>query len=295
MSSRSRVATSLAGMDFTSMSRKELDRIFMNMLNEGIHGISFSVYLENQKPGSQISEEQIRTRMKIIQPYVKWIRSFSCIDGNELIPGIAREHGLKTLVGAWLGSDEAKNKKEIEGVINVGKAGRADIIAVGNEVLLRGDLSEEQIIEYIHRVKSEVPGVPVGYVDAYYEFTLHPRISDACDVILANCYPFWEGYPLEHSLLYLKDMYHRAVKAGNGKKVIVSETGWPNLGSAERGAVPSYENALKYFINAYQWAQEEEIDIFYFSSFDETWKIAAEGDVGAYWGLWDKDGTLKFG
>lgn len=295
MSSKSRVYTSLAGVDFSSMSSNEFDRIFREILNEGIHGISFSVYLENQAPGTQISAEQIRARMKIIQPYVKWIRSFSCVDGNEFIPGIAHEYGLKTLVGAWLGTDMEKNEQEIEGVIKVGKSGCADIIAVGNEVLLRGDLSEEQIIEYIERVKKEVPGVPVGYVDAYYEFTLHPRISDVCDVILANCYPFWEGYPLEHSLLYLKDMYQRALKAGNGKKVIISETGWPNLGSSERGAIPSYENAIKYFINAYQWASEEDIEIFYFSSFDETWKIAAEGDVGAYWGLWDKDGNLKYG
>jgi exo-beta-1,3-glucanase (GH17 family) len=295
MSSKSRVYTSLAGVDFSSMSNNELDRIFREILNEGFHGISFSVYLENQAPGTQISAEQIRTRMKIIQPYVKWVRSFSCVDGNELIPGIAHEYGLKTLVGAWLGMDLKKNESEIEGVIKVGKSGHADIIAVGNEVLLRGDLSEDQIIESIERVKREVPGVPVGYVDAYYEFTLHPRISDACDVILANCYPFWEGYPLEHSLLYLKDMYHRALRAGNGKKVIISETGWPNLGSAERGAMPSYENAIKYFINAYHWASEEGIEIFYFSSFDETWKIAAEGDVGAYWGLWDKDGNLKYG
>ncbi|MBN2091123.1 glycosyl hydrolase [candidate division KSB1 bacterium] len=295
MPSKSRKNIPLAGVDFSSMSRSELDRIFLKILYEGIHGISFSVYLENQAPGAQISAEQIKARMKIIQPYIKWIRSFSCIDGNELIPGIAHEYGLKTLVGAWLGTDAKKNEIEIEGVIKVGKAGHADIIAVGNEVLLRGDLLEIQIIEYIERVKSEVPGVPVGYVDAYYEFTLHPRISNVCDVILANCYPFWEGYPLEHSLLYLKDMYHRAVKAGNGKKVIISETGWPNRGSAERGAKPSYENALIYFINAYQWAVEEDIEIFYFSSFDEAWKIAAEGDVGAYWGLWDKDGKLKYG
>lgn len=295
MSSKSRVYTSLAGVDFSSMPREELDRVFLKILNEGIHGISFSVYLENQAPGVQINAEQIHTRMKIIQPYVKWIRSFSCVDGNERIPGIAHEHGLKTLVGAWLGTDIEKNKQEIEGVIKVGKSGHADIIAVGNEVLLRGDLSEEQIIEYIEQVKKDVPGVPVGYVDAYYEFTLHPRISDSCDVILANCYPFWEGYPFEHSLLYLKDMYHRALKASKSKKVIISETGWPNRGSAERGAKPSYENAVKYFINAYQWASEEDVEIFYFSSFDETWKIAAEGDVGAYWGLWDKDGNLKYG
>ncbi|MBN1155329.1 glycosyl hydrolase [candidate division KSB1 bacterium] len=294
MSSKSRVRTSLAGVDFSSMTRDELYRVFNKILAEGIHGISFSVYLENQAPGTKISAEQIRARMNIIQPYVKWIRSFSCVDGNELIPGIAHEYGLKTLVGAWLGTDEEKNEQEIEGVIEVAKAGHADIIAVGNEVLLRGDLSAEKVVDYMDRVKRAVPGVPVGYVDAYYEFTLHPRVSEACDIIFANCYPFWEGYPLEHSLLYLKDMYHHAMRAGKGKRIIISETGWPNRGSAERSAVPSDENAVKYFINAFQWAADEGIEVFYFSSFDETWKIAAEGDVGAYWGLWDKDGHLKY-
>ncbi len=294
MSSKSRIFNTLAGVDFSSMSREELNRIFLKILNEKIHGISFSVYTENQAPGSQISAEQIEARMGLIKPHVKWIRTFSCTDGNEQIPGIAHEHGLKTLVGAWLGDDAEKNEQEIEGVIKVAKAGQADIIAVGNEVLLREELSEGQIIDFIKRVKKEAPGIPVGYVDAYYEFTLHPQICDECDVILANCYPFWEGFPFEHSLLYLKDMYQRALKAGKGKKVIITETGWPNLGSAERGAVPSYENAIKYFINTFQWAAEENIEVFYFSSFDENWKIDAEGDVGAYWGLWDKDGNLKY-
>ena len=93
----------------------------------------------------------------------------------------------------------------------------------------------------------------------------------------------------------MKEMYRHAVSAAQGKKVIISETGWPNQGTLTRGnAVPSFENAIRYFINAYQWAEDEGIDIFYFSAFDETWKIADEGDVGAYWGLWDKDGRMKF-
>ncbi|WP_246611835.1 glycosyl hydrolase family 17 protein, partial [Shewanella glacialipiscicola] len=82
--------------------------------------------------------------------------------------------------------------------------------------------------------------------------------------------------------------------AGRGKRVIITETGWPNQGTAERGAIPSFDNALKYFINTYLWAEEESIEVFYFSSFDETWKIEDEGDVGAYWGLWNKDGKLKY-
>ena len=92
----------------------------------------------------------------------------------------------------------------------------------------------------------------------------------------------------------MKEMYRRASHAAKGKKVIISETGWPNLGTPEGGAVPSIENAIKYFVNAYQWAEEDGIEIFYFSSFDETWKVDAEGDVGAFWGLWDKDGNLKY-
>lgn len=278
-----------------NLSKNELESLFLKILNEGIHGISFSAYLENQKPGSIISEEQIEFRMQIIKPYVKWVRSFSCIDGNELIPKVAHKHGLKTLVGAWLGDDKDKNEIEIESLIKVAKDGYADILAVGNEVLLRGDLTEDEIIKYIQKVKQEVPNLPVGYVDAYYEFVNHPRICNVCDVILANCYPFWEGYPLEHALAYLKNMYYKAVYAAKGKKVIISETGWPNLGTPDRNAVPSYENALQYFINTFLWANDEKIDVFYFSSFDETWKIEKEGDVGAYWGLWDKDGNLKFG
>ena len=285
----------LSGIDTSKFETGDLDAAFIKILNRGIHGISFSAYLENQSPGSIISEEQIEARIKIIKPYVKWVRSFSCVDGNENIPRIAHKHGLKTLVGAWLGSDTEKNEIEIESIIKVAKEGNADIVAIGNEVLLRGDLTEDEIIKFIQKVKLEVPNIPVGYVDAYYEFVNHPLICNVCDVILANCYPFWEGYPIEHSLAYLKNMYQLAVNAAKGKKVIISETGWPNLGSPDRSAVPSYENALRYFINAFSWAEQENIDIFYFSSFDETWKIEKEGDVGAYWGLWDKDGNLKFG
>ncbi len=285
----------MSGTDTANFSKAEKDATFLNILEKGIHGISFSVYLENQKPGSLVIEEQIEARMKIIQPYVKWVRSFSCIDGNENIPKIAHKYGLKTLVGAWLGNDKEKNEIEIVNVIRTAREGHADIVAVGNEVLLRGDLTEDEVIKYIQRVKNEITNIPVGYVDAYYEFVNHPRICSLCDVILANCYPFWEGFPIEHSLAYLKNMYYLAVNAARGKKVIISETGWPDVGSAFRDAIPSYENALRYFIDTFIWADQENIDVFYFASFDEMWKIDTEGDVGAYWGLWDKDGILKYG
>ena len=285
---------SLAGIDISGLSVDDLRALVQKILDAKIHGLCFSPYVEGQGPGTELGEAQIRERLSVIEPYVHWIRSFSCSEGNELIPQIAAEKGLKTMVGVWLDDNREQNEIELANAIEIAKAGHAGILAVGNEVLLRGDLSEDELIDYINRAKQAAPGVEVGYVDAYFEFEVHPRVTEACDVILANCYPFWEGCPADHALLYMKEMYRRAQHAANGKKVIISETGWPNIGTPTDGAVPSFENAIKYFIDTYRWAEQDGIEIFYFSSFDETWKVDAEGDVGAYWGLWDKDGNPKY-
>jgi len=294
MSFKSENILSLTGRDFSGKTEVDLKSIFTDVLNKGMHGLCFSPYLDNQGPGSIITEEQIRTKIEIILPYTQWIRIFSCTEGNELIPKIAKEYGLKTLVGAWLGEDLEKNETEVTNLIQIAKDGYADLVAVGNEVLYREDLTEEELLKYIKQVKDALPEISVGYVDAYYEFCNRPTLTEACDVIFANCYPFWEGCHIDYSLPYMKDMYHRALAAGKEKKVIISETGWPNLGTSFEASEPTYKNAVRYFTNAQIWSKEENIDIFYFSSFDEAWKIGAEGDVGAYWGLWDKDGNLKY-
>jgi glucan 1,3-beta-glucosidase len=280
---------------WTPVQRDTLAVEFRATLERGVHGLCFSPYLEGQQPGDQIGEAQIRERLQVIRPYTRWIRSFSCTDGHEQTPRLAHELGLKTLVGAWLGTDAKINERELQGVIEVARAGHADIVAVGNEVLLREDMSEDALLGCIQRVKEALPGVAVGYVDAYFLFEKHPRITAACDVVMTNCYPFWEGCPREQALAYMQTMVARTRAAAPGKRVLISETGWPDQGSPFQGSVPSREGAMQYFVDSCRWAEEDGIEIFYFAAFDEAWKVGAEGDVGAYWGLWDKDGALKFG
>jgi glucan 1,3-beta-glucosidase len=287
--------TNVIGLDYSDKTPEEITNLFNDVLNDGIHGLCFSLYEDGQKPGDIISEEQVRRRMKIIAPYTKWVRSFSCTEGNEFIPIIAKEYGIKTLVGAWLGNDPEINEREVEGLIKLSNEGFVDIAAVGNEVMYRKDLTEDELLEFISRVRESIPNsIPVGYVDAYYEFTIKPRITEACDVILTNCYPYWEGSNLDFSLAHMNGMYHQAFQSGNGKKVIITETGWPSKGESFKDSHPSKENAIKYFINTQLWSKRDAIDIFYFSSFDESWKVGAEGEVGAYWGIWDKNENLKY-
>lgn len=284
------------GLDQSKLSSEELRNKWLKIINDGFHGICFSMYEDGQEPGDDISYDQVERRIKILNPYVKAIRSFSCIEGNEYIPVVAKKHGLKTLVGAWLSDDKEDNEKEIEGLISLAKDGYVDVAAVGNEVLYRNDLTKEELLGYIKRVKDALKGldIPVGYVDAYYEFSRHPEIVENTDILLANLYPFWEGCPIEYALGHMQAMYGQVVDGAQGKPIIVTETGWPSEGGGYQGAISGETAAMKYFIDTIEWTKTNDIPIFYFSSFDESWKTGDEGDVGAYWGLWDKNEQLKF-
>lgn len=288
--------TERSGTDFSEYTSEDLKKLWRKTLKSGMHGICFSMYEDGQEPGDIITEEQVERRVKILKPYSKWIRSFSCIEGNEHIARISHKHGIKTMVGAWLSDNKEDNEKEIEGLIALAKEGCVNIAAVGNEVLYRNDLSLQELLEYMTRVKEALSGlnIPVGYVDAYYEFSVHPELVEISDVILSNCYPYWEGCHIDGSLSHMQQMFGQAMDAAKGKKVIITETGWPSQGGSLRGALSSEENAMKYFINTQLWAKKANIEVFYFSSFDESWKTGDEGDVGAFWGLWDKHEKLKF-
>ena len=281
-------------IDFAGKTTAEIKQQFMLTLNKGMHGLCFSPYEEGQNIGDVLTLEQIQRRMEIVAPYTQWIRSFSCTDGNELIPKVAKIKGLKTMVGAWISADKEQNNREITELIKLAKEGQVDIAVVGNEVLMRNDLTEAEMLNYIKQVKKALPDIPVGYVDAYYQFHERPRLVDACDLILANCYPYWEGTSIDQSSLYLRQMHKVTEIAAKGKPVIITETGWPNKGDNSYSAEPSEENAMKYFINTNEWSLQNDIKMFYFSSFDESWKVHQEGDVGARWGIWNKNEKIKY-
>ena len=291
---KNKSVNTISGKDLSIKSVAEMKTEFSKVLENGIHGICFSPYIEGQNQGDILSVEQIKRRLDIITPHTKWIRSFSCTEGNELIPEIAHQKGLKTIVGAWISNDKARNEKEIENLIKLANSGLVDIAAVGNEVLHRNEISEEELISYIKRVKTALPNVSVGYVDAYYQYLDRPNLISNCDVLLVNFYPFWEGANNDYTVSYLQNMMEITKNVAQGKKIIISETGWPSKGDSVEEAIPSEINAMKYFVSTQEWAKNNAIELFHFSSFDESWKVIQEGTVGTAWGIWDKNEKLKY-
>lgn len=262
-----------------------------------LYGINFSPYVDGQNPnqGTQISEDQLRTRMAIISPYTNWVRTFGCTHGLEKAGRIAHELGHKAAIGAWLSRDLTANEQEITNLIAAANAGEVDLAIVGSEVLLRRDLSEAKLIEYLNRVKKAISDtIPVTTADVYSELLAHPAILDTVDLVFTNYYPYWEGVKLDKAIAQLHCWHQRLRVVAKDKPVWVSETGWPSCGNTVGEAVPTLDNASVYFLNFVSWARTNQVCYFYFSAFDESWKTG-EGPQGACWGVWDKNGNLKTG
>lgn len=268
-----------------------------SLLSYRLHGLNFSPYMGNQDPnqGAAVTADQVEQRMRIIAPYTQWIRTYGCTRGLEHSGAIARRLQLKIAMGAWIGPNPAANDIELENLIREAQSGRVDLAVIGSEVLYRGDLEADDLIAYIRRFRAEVLDVPVTTADVYADLLEHPEVMAACDVILANYYPYWEGADLNDAVAWLHVRHQRLVAEAGGKTVFVSETGWPSAGDTKGDAVPSFENAAFYFKNFVSWARTEGVDYFYFEAFDETWKAAYEGTQGAHWGVWEADGNLKTG
>ena len=259
-----------------------------------IHGLGYSPYIyEGQNPdlGTQISEPQIVRTIGVIAPYTNWIRTFGCTGNLANVGKISRGYGLKVAVGVWLSSDLSANEKEISSIVKIAKSGQADVVIVGSEVLLRGDLTEYQLIEYINRVKYSV-NIPVATSDVWSVLLQHQAVLNAVDIVYANFYPYWEGTVINDAVSSLNSQY-KLLKKATSKQIVIGETGWPSQGNTIGNAVASEQNSAFYFLNFVSWAKANDIQYFYFEAFDEEWKIKNEGPQGGHWGIWDKDMKMK--
>jgi exo-beta-1,3-glucanase (GH17 family)/DNA-binding beta-propeller fold protein YncE len=269
-----------------------------------MYGINFSPYIDDDedpnKGGVQVTDEELEERMETIAPYTEWIRTFGCNEDLKEAGEFAHARGMKAAIGAWLGREpeaEQENRTQIDCLKERAKEGHVDIAIVGSEVLLRGDLPEDKLIDYINEVKQyfqeEGIDVPVTYADIYGVLLDHPNVISAIDLVFANYYPYWEGRKIDYAVAYVHRWHQQVIDAAGGKEVIVSETGWPSCGEHIGEAVPSLENASFYFLNFVSWARANNVKYFYFEAFNEGWKAKYEGPQGACWGIWDRDGNLK--
>lgn len=272
-----------------------------------LRGICFGPYRASESPdcGVYPTLEEIREELQFIKDakIAKKIRTYSCLNTLSNVPAICQELGLECWPGAWLGTDPCANEREIEALIAVGKMHLTNCPAliVGNEVLLRRDngntneLSETELIENFKRVRRDT-GRHIAYAEISGNICAHKDVGKAVDVILVHLYPYWGSKHINEAMDNISNELRKvAVTNYPDKKVIIGETGWPSSGEIQGGiAKPSPENQAKYLQDFLKLSQDNDIDYFYFSLFNESWKTnSGEGMQGGHWGLFTEDGKLN--
>ncbi|WGS02544.1 beta-(1-6) glucans synthase [Bradyrhizobium sp. ISRA443] len=241
-------------------------------------------------PSTQIPAEQIEQDLTELAKVTDCVRTYSIENGLDQVPGIAAKVGLKVMQGIWLGSNRFKNLQQIAIAVRLAKQ-YPDVITsliVGNEVLLRGEMTTADLAANIRAVKAQA-NVPVTYADVWEYWLKNREIYDAVDFVTIHILPYWEDMPVKakFAAAHVDDIRKRMAVAFPGKEILIGETGWPSAGRMREGALPSRTNQARVVSEILDLAKREGFRVNLIEAYDQPWKRKLEGTVGGYWGLFD--------
>jgi glucan 1,3-beta-glucosidase len=259
-----------------------------------LYCLSYAPFRDGQNPlveGTRVEPWRIDEDLALLSKYTGCVRTYSVDDGRDDVLKSARRYGLKVLYGVWVSNDPAKTRAQIETTIALAKD-FPDVMAavvVGNEVLLRGEMSATDLIAAIREVKAHV-SMPVTYADVWEYWLRYPDVQNAVDFVTIHVLPYWEDFPIPASqaAAHVAAIRSRVAAAIPGKEIVIGEFGWPSAGRMREGARPSPSNQARAVTEALALAQRENFRLNVIEAFDQPWKRALEGAVGGYWGIFDR-------
>jgi glucan 1,3-beta-glucosidase len=255
--------------------------------------VSYAPFRGSQNPFGPdlpLPVAQIEQDLAQLKQITNCVRTYSTDHGLDQVPEIARRHGMKVMQGLWLSSLPDLTRKQIDSGIALAKRfpDVIDTLIVGNEVLLRGEMSAPDLARTLREVKAQVP-VRVTYADVW-EFLLRYReIAAAVDFVTVHILPYWEDVPIpaREAARHVDAIRQKVIAAFPGREVLIGEFGWPSAGRMREGALPSPVNQALALHEILATARRAAYRINVIEAYDQPWKRRLEGTVGGHWGLYD--------
>jgi exo-beta-1,3-glucanase (GH17 family) len=242
------------------------------------------------EPTTHIAAEQIEQDLTQLAKISDCVRTYSIENGLDQVPAIAARVGLKLMQGIWLGSNRLKNQAQIAIAVRLIKdnPGVITAVIVGNEVLLRGEMTTADLAATIRSVKAQVT-VPVTYADVWEYWLRNREIYDAVDFVTIHILPYWEDFPIraKFAATHVNSIRQQMAVAFPDKEILIGETGWPSAGRMREGALPSRTNQARVVSEILGLAKRENFRVNLIEAYDQPWKRRLEGTVGGFWGLID--------
>lgn len=263
--------------------------------NGQIKGLAYSGFRQNQSPLEHLfpSPDQLAEDVALLATKTKQLRSYSISDGTVLAD-LAASNGLSLTAGAWLDRRLENNRTELDTLLALADTHPAiPRVIVGNEAILRSDLSAEELIAYLDEARATLQK-PVSTAEPWHVWLKYPQLADHVDFLTVHLLPYWEGLPRRQAVSDLLNRYKQLQNRFPGKAIVIGEVGWPSNGDRLRFARASLADQAAFLREFLNHAEKLHLDYFLMEAFDQPWKMEGEGRVGAYWGLFDAKRNLKF-
>ncbi|MCC6076193.1 beta (1-6) glucans synthase [Pseudomonas sp. GCM10022188] len=262
------------------------------LANGKLQCASYSPFDHDQSPFNKplnIRRERVEADVALLAQRFNCLRTYS-VTGLDYLPELARQHGIKLMIGAWVSRAPKATRREIERVIRMANA-NPDVVSaviVGNEALLRREITAKHLTALIEEVKSRVEQ-PVTYADVWEFWLRHPEVAPAVDFLTIHLLPYWEDDPtgIDGALAQVKRVHDIFEEKYAPKQIFIGETGWPSEGRQREDAVPSRVNEARFIRGVIDMAEANGWQYNLIEAFDQPWKRISEGTVGGYWGLFD--------
>jgi len=128
----------------------------------------------------------------------------------------------------------------------------------------------------------------------------YPELIKEVDFITIHILPYWEDEPIAvadapaHIERIYKQVQHEANTLAPNKPILIGESGWPSGGKQRGWSVPSVANEAQFIRALIKVANENGFDYNIVEAFNQPWKAAFEGVIGANWGLYDSSRQQVF-
>ena len=263
---------------------------------EQISGFSYSPFQQGQYPQKDQypTDDEMRRDLEIISKLTDNIRTYS-VDGTlGDIPKLAEEFGLRVTIGIWISPDLERNEREIQKAIELANNSRSVVrVVVGNEALFREEITPEELIVLLDRVRAAVK-VPVTTSEQWHIWEKYPQLAKHVDLIAAHILPYWEFIPVDKAGEFVLDRARDLKKMFPKKPLLLSEVGWPSNGRMRGGADATPADQAIYLRTLVNTLNRRGYNYFVIEAFDQPWKASDEGSVGAYWGVYNAARQQKF-